>query len=275
MASIGISTVNGFESEEDFDSFPKVSELSKPQRRVLGVLVEKAYTVPESYPLTVKSLISGSNQKSNRSPITNYTEDAILQAVEELRAMGLVAVVHTESGRTERFRHYVRKRFPFTEPQLAILTELLLRGRQQMGELRARASRMVPIESLQELKKEVEGLLSLGYVQVDGPLERRGVEIDHNFHMPGENAKMAYRSDSGSDEGASSSDDEDGNEETPRRESSPSSTAGSTAVSTQVTRELSALQDAHRELTAELEELRQQVVELKENLADLRRSLGA
>jgi len=257
--------VNSFDAEQDFESFPPVKELSKPQRRVLGVLIEKAYTVPESYPLTMKSLIAGCNQKSNRSPVTNYTEDAIIQALDELRSLGLVAVVHTESGRTERYRHYVRKRFPFTESQLAILTELLLRGRQQMGELRARASRMVAIESLPDLKKEVEGLLEQGYVQIDGPIDRRGVEIDHGFYLPSENAKMAYRAES-VDDSAPESANEVPSAPTAYRSAAPTA---------DVTEEIISLREANRELRAELEELRQHVTSLQDDLTDLRQSLGA
>lgn len=253
--------MNGFDVEQEFENVPPAKELTKPQRRVLGVLVEKAYTVPESYPLTVKSLIAGCNQKSNRAPITNYTEDAIIQAIEGLRSMGLAAVVHTESGRTERYRHYVRKRYPFSEPQLAILTELLLRGRQQMGELRARASRMVPIESLADLKSEVEGLLEMGYVQVDGPLDRRGVEIDHNFYPAGENSQMAYRHETAAEPTGTSADGD-----------LPSGGTRANSISSD---ELADLREANQELRSELEELRQQMSELKDDLAELRRSLGA
>jgi uncharacterized protein YceH (UPF0502 family) len=252
--------VNGFNDDEE--QFAPVRELSKPQRRVLGVLIEKAYTVPESYPLTVKSLVTGCNQKSNRAPVTNYSEDQVVQAVEELRPLGLVAVVHTESGRTERYRHYARKRFPFTEPQLAIITELLLRGRQQLGELRARAGRMVPIESLADLKQEIEGLLENGYVQVDGPLDRRGVEIDHNFHLPSENARLVPQT--GSSSGAPATTYESGEEES--RPATPRSFSPA---------EEQKWEAAHQALQQEVAELRQTVGELQDNLAELRRSLGA
>ena len=257
--------MNGYETEQDTESYPPVKELSKPQRRVLGVLIEKAYTVPESYPLTIKSLISGCNQKSNRSPITNYSEDNLIQTLDELRGMGLVASVHTESGRTERYRHYIRKRFALSEPQLAILTELLLRGRQQLGELRARASRMVPIESLQDLKKEVEGLLQQGLVQVDGPLDRRGVEIDHNFHLASENARMSVRAE------VSSSARVPNEAEDLEEESNSTSSRSSGSFTT----ELESLRDSNDELRAELDSLKRQVEDLKEDLLQLRQSLGA
>ncbi len=173
------------------ENAPPITELSKGQRRVLGTLLEKAYTTPEGYPLTLKSLTAGCNQKSNRHPMTDYSEDDVLEFIDQLREMGLVAVVHTESGRTERYRHYMRKRFTLTEPQLAILTELLLRGRQSVGDLRARASRMVAIESLDDLRKALRGLASQNYLQASGSLDRRGVEVDHNFYQAGENKRIA------------------------------------------------------------------------------------
>ena len=131
--------------------------------------------------------------------MTDYSEDDVLQIVDELRQLGLVAVVHTESGRTERYRHYLRRRFTLTEPQVAILTELLLRGRQTVGDLRARASRMVAIENLDDLREALRGLISLNFVQSSGPLDRRGVEVDHAFYSPQESKKLVWNAAAESD----------------------------------------------------------------------------
>lgn len=173
------------------ETYATVRELSRPQRRVLGTLLEKGFTTPEQYPLTLKACTTGCNQKNNRDPISNYSEDQVLEVLDDLQQMGLVAVVHTESGRTERYRHYVRKRFDFSEPQLAILTELLLRGRQSLGELRSRASRMVPIESLDILRSALRDLMEAGVVESDMPLDRRGAEVDHTFYPINEKRRMA------------------------------------------------------------------------------------
>ncbi|QDT38643.1 DUF480 domain-containing protein [Stratiformator vulcanicus] len=188
--------------DEQIDPFH--GELNRVQRRILGTLSEKAFTTPAQYPLTPKALLTGCNQTSNRSPVTNYGEDQVQTALDELQENGLLAVVHTESGRTERYRHYLRKRFPLSEPQLAILTELLLRGRQTVGELRARAARMVPIEGLGELRTELQGMIDLGYVRSSGPLERRGVEVDHALYTASERATSSMDTLSGDvDEAAS------------------------------------------------------------------------
>ncbi len=174
----------------EVETAPDVKELSRPQRRVLGTLLEKGFTTPDQYPLTVKSCTTGCNQKNNRDPISHYSEDQVLEVLDELQQLGLAAVVHTESGRTERYRHYMRKRFNLTEPQLAILTELLLRGRQSLGELRGRASRMVPISSLEDLRRELQGLIDAGFVESDTPLDRRGAEVDHTFYPASEKRRQ-------------------------------------------------------------------------------------
>ncbi len=180
-----MNDANSAESER-----PPIETLSKLQRRLLGVLIEKGITTPEYYPMTPKALAAGCNQKNNRAPLTEYSEDDVIRGTDELRELGLAAVVHTESGRTERFRHYARKRFPFNEPQLAIMTELWLRGRQSLGDLRTRASRMQAIDSLDLLRNELQNLLAAGYVQANGPLESRGVEVDHNFYLPEEKKSL-------------------------------------------------------------------------------------
>jgi uncharacterized protein YceH (UPF0502 family) len=178
-----METMEGAGQEE---SFPVVRELTSNQRRVLGALLEKAFTTPDQYPLTVKSLTAACSQKSNRDPVQEFTEDEVAEALTELQGLGLVAEVHTDGGRTPRYRHLMRKRFTLTEPQFAILTELWLRGRQQMGELRTRAGRMAPIESQEELRAALQSLLADGFVRASGPLERRGVEVDHGFYPAGE-----------------------------------------------------------------------------------------
>ena len=242
------------------ENTPPITELSKGQRRVLGTLLEKAYTTPEGYPLTLKSLTTGCNQKSNRHPMTDYSEDDVLEFIDQLREMGLVAVIHTESGRTERYRHYMRKRFTLTEPQLAVLTELLLRGRQSVGDLRSRASRMVAIESLDDLREALRGLTAQKYLQANGSLDRRGVEVDHNFYQPAENKRLAMG-------GTEIDDDEPETSRTPALSTSqvprtpPSPTVGSPAPADQ------------SELLSRITSLESEVLRLKGIVDDLVRDL--
>lgn len=174
----------------------QIRELSKIQRRVLGALMEKAFTTPDQYPLTLKATTTACNQKSNRSPVVGYSENQVQDALDSLREDLLVAEVFTGGGRTPRYRHYMRNKFDFSETQFAIMAELLLRGRQQPGELRTRASRMRKIDSQDELRSELTGLQEMGYVQANGPLDRRGIEVDHTFYLPKEGMDIGTSMDS-------------------------------------------------------------------------------
>jgi len=167
------------ESEEPQNA---IRELTKPQCRVIGALMEKAFTTAEQYPLTLKALTSACNQKSNRDPVTSYDEGIVVRTLDELRELSLIAEVFTDGGRAPRYRHYMRYRFDFSESQFAIIAELLLRGAQQPGELRTRASRMIRIESQDELRSDLSSLQEKGFVRSNGPLDRRGVQVDHTFY---------------------------------------------------------------------------------------------
>lgn len=229
--------------------------LTRHQRRVLGVLVEKAITTPNQYPLTLKGLTTGCNQSSNRDPVVNYTEEQCEQYLDELRALGLVACIHTDGSRVEKFRHYVRKAYPFTEPQLAIMTELWLRGRQQPGELRTRASRMAEVESQEQLRAELTSLMDQGFVQADGPLDRRGVLVDHAFYPPHEVQRMERRA-AESHTGAPTHEPAHDTRSAPR--------GGTSELEGEVER-----------LAVEVQELREKLTRVVDELAELRRSLGA
>lgn len=235
--------------------------LSRKQRRVLGTLVEKGLTTPDQYPLTIKATTSGCNQKSNRDPVTEYDEDAVQRTLDELREMGLVGEVHTEGGRTSRFRHYMRQRTTITEPQLAIMTELMLRGRQQLGELRTRASRMHEIDSLEKLRAELQTLMDQGLVRANGSLERRGVDVDHNLYPDGEN-RVEMTPLNESDEPA----------ERPAAAPTPSPRM---AVASESSGRSAALEGEIGKLKDEVAQLREQLGELRDEVSELRRQLGA
>ena len=265
------------------DQLPPITVLSKSQRRVLGVLIEKGITTPEYYPLTLKALTTGCNQKNNRSPLTESSEDDVLRAVDQLREMGLAAVVHTESGRTERYRHYARKRFPFNEAQLAIMTELWLRGRQSVGDLRTRASRMHDIPTLEQLREELKTLQAQGYVQANGPLDVRGVEVDHNFHKPDEGKTLVVGNwPTTSDE---VKEDNTGSAHVSKNTAVPlerfpnspvvSSAPISESRAAMLERMLVAMQTANSELSERLTATEQALSQLTERFEALRRELGA
>lgn len=249
----------------------QIKQLSKIQRRVVGVLMEKAFTTPEQYPLTLKSTMTGCNQKSNRDPVASYSEGQVQDALDQMREDLLVAEVFTDGGRAPRYRHYMRHKFDFTEAQFAIIAELLLRGRQQPGELRTRASRMVRIDSQDQLRQELTSLQEKGYLQSNGPLDRRGVEVDHTFYLPRE----------GMDIGHSPTTTTSSNSETETDEvtSTPAQTQATVAASSPSVSPVS--DEAIQELRATIQEqasvihgLESLLSELDERLQKLERDLG-
>jgi uncharacterized protein YceH (UPF0502 family) len=134
-------------------------ELTPDESRVLGVLIEKSTTTPEQYPLSLNALTSGCNQKNNRDPVLTMSEDAVFDAVESLRGKGLVIRIEAGAGsRVHRFRHNATDTLHVRAGELAILAELLLRGPQTQGELRGRASRMAPMDSLDVVRDMLRAL---------------------------------------------------------------------------------------------------------------------
>lgn len=115
--------------------------LNELEVRVLGALIEKELATPEYYPLTLNALTSACNQKSNRDPVLTLEEADVVRALDALRLKQL-AVVSAEGGRVAKYRHILAEKFRLSPAELALLAELLLRGPQTAGELRARAERM-------------------------------------------------------------------------------------------------------------------------------------
>jgi len=157
--------------------------LSMTERRVLGVLVEKQKTT-DTYPLTLNAVITGSNQKSNRDPTMNLSSQAAEEALTELQKKGLVMKII--SGRVDKWRHLLYETWMVSSVELAVLTELLLRGAQTEGELRARASRMDDIPDLKALHQVVTPLTERKLVVYLTPERRRGTMVTHGFHDPQE-----------------------------------------------------------------------------------------
>lgn len=246
-----------------------IRQLTRLQRRVLGTLMEKGFTTPDQYPMTVKGATTGCNQKSNRDPITEYSEAEVADALEQLRQLGLVAEIFTDGGRAPRYRHYARHKFDFNESQFAIICELLLRGRQQPGELRTRASRMVKIESQDQLKADLQSLQDKGFVQSNGPLERRGVEVDHTFYLPKENMTLSA---------ASLPPDEEPAESAPRPVPAATAVRSASATPAQIpsmeTGLLKVLQNQLAEMTAQMETLQSAMEAIQQRLDRIERDLG-
>lgn len=241
----------------------QIKQIPRAQRRVLGVLMEKAFTTPEQYPLTLKAVTTGCNQKSNRSPVVSYSEGEVQDSLDALREDLLCAEVFTDGGRAPRYRHYMRHKFDFSEAQFAIIAELMLRGRQQLGELRTRAGRMVRIESLDALRTELQGLQQMGYLQASGSLERRGIEVDHTLYTDKEASRQPAMM-------APALDD------TPSAAPPPAQAAAqpAAAIPQASSGELEELRTLVKEQAEEIRQLASTVSDLEDRLQKLERDLG-
>jgi len=154
--------------------------LNRTQRRVVGVLIEKAKTTPDSYPLTLNAITTACNQKSNRKPQMDLDPDEVLLTLDELRDRR--AVVEVRSGsRVSKYRHLMYDWLGVDKYELAVLAELLLRGEQTVGELRSRTARMESIAGISALMPIIESLVAKNLV-VEVTPPGRGQIVDHALY---------------------------------------------------------------------------------------------
>ncbi len=161
-----------------------IRPLDPIERRVLGTLIEKGKTTPDQYPLSLNSLVSGCNQKSNREPVMTLDEERVSRALGRLRECGAIAEVFG-SGRIARYRHLAYEWLGVEKEELSILGELLLRGEQSEGDLRGRVSRMDPIPDLTALRGHLDRLAARGLVVWLSP-PGRGRLLTHGLLPPDE-----------------------------------------------------------------------------------------
>ena len=131
-----------------------VPTLSLLETRVLGTLVEKQHTVPDTYPLTLNALVAGCNQKTSRSPVMEATETEVQAALDSLKSANLV--LETSGGRVSRYSHNLERLLQVPTQAGAILTSLMLRGPQTAGELRISCERLHSFSDI----SAVEGFLA-------------------------------------------------------------------------------------------------------------------
>ena len=133
-------------------------ELTTEEVRVLGCLMEKEAATPEYYPLTLNALVTACNQTSNREPVVSYDGDVVTEALDRLRDLKLIRVVHPSSGRAVKYRHVLDEALGLGSEQRAVLTVLMLRGPQTLVELRTRTERLHPFESTDDVDAVLDGL---------------------------------------------------------------------------------------------------------------------
>src|ERR1700722_11386113 len=134
-------------------------KITAVEARVLGALVEKEITTPEYYPLSLNALVNACNQKSNREPVMNLDEDAVVAAMRSLDAKELAGAANTTDSRVRKYEHRLQEGFNFTRPETAVLCVLLLRGAQTPGEIRGRAERLHHFEHLDDVQMALGKLM--------------------------------------------------------------------------------------------------------------------
>jgi uncharacterized protein YceH (UPF0502 family) len=127
-------------------------KITAVEARVLGALVEKEITTPEYYPLSLNALVNACNQKSNREPVMNLDEDAVVAAMRGLERKEFAGAANTADSRVRKYEHRLQEVFNFTRPETAVLCVLLLRGAQTPGEIRGRAERLHHFEALEDVQ---------------------------------------------------------------------------------------------------------------------------
>ena len=135
-------------------------ELTAPELRVLGCLIEKRWTTPEQYPLSLNALTNACNQLSNREPVMSLGEDAVKWAVNSLRQQSLVRAIQPSDARVMKFQHLVTEKLDLDQSARAVLCVLMLRGPQTLGEIKTRTNRLAEFTSLGDVEAAVSGLIA-------------------------------------------------------------------------------------------------------------------
>ncbi len=157
-----------------------IAELTAPEQRVLGCLIEKRWTTPDQYPLSLNALRLACNQSTNRDPVTDYPEATVREAAQRLSKYGLARLASGHQSRATKYRHLAEEALGLGREELSVLAVLLLRGPQTPGELKARAERMAQLGSLDAVERILASLIELGYAR---RLERRPGQKEERFEQ--------------------------------------------------------------------------------------------
>jgi uncharacterized protein YceH (UPF0502 family) len=137
--------------------------LSLLETRVLGVLVEKQHTVPDTYPLTLNALVSGCNQKTSREPVIEASEAEVQATVDRLKSLSLV--MESSGGRVMRYAHNVGKVLNLPPQSVALLAVMFLRGPQTAGELRINSDRLHKFGDISSVEGFLDELAERAFVK--------------------------------------------------------------------------------------------------------------
>ena len=134
-------------------------DLSAPEIRVLGCLLEKQRTTPDAYPLSLNALRLACNQSTNRDPVTDYDEAVIRDALHRLSRRRWARLASGAGSRAPKYRHLLDEALGLPEDELAVLCVLMLRGAQTPGELKQRTERLHPLADLSAVLGALERLI--------------------------------------------------------------------------------------------------------------------
>jgi uncharacterized protein len=158
-------------------------DLTAPELRVLGCLMEKQRMTPDAYPLTLNALRAACNQSTNRDPVVQYDEATVRDALARLGHRRWTRLASYHGSRASKYRHLLDEALGIRPPEQAVLAVLLLRGPQTPGELRQRTERMHPFTGQEELDRSIEQLARRDLVV---RLERRPGQKEARFaHLLG------------------------------------------------------------------------------------------
>ncbi|WP_256006362.1 YceH family protein [Pedobacter deserti] len=132
--------------------------LNAEEIRVLGVLMEKARTTPEYYPMTINAITAACNQKTSRKPVVQYDEQTVTLTLDALKRKGLISTATGGSSRSVKYKHNFAIVFPVLPSEVAVICLLMLRGAQTPGEINTNSGRMYEFESLDEVQDVLEKL---------------------------------------------------------------------------------------------------------------------
>jgi len=252
---------------------PRWRPIPALDRRVLGVLIEKAKTTPEAYPLSVNAIRAGCNQKNNRYPLMEIEIEDVEEALSRLRELGAVGEV-LGGGRVSRFRHYSYEWMGVDKAELSVMAELLLRGAQTEGELRGRVARMEPLPDLNALRPLLTSLKAKGLVLALTP-EGRGAAVTHLLYEEREldKVKAQFAAEASAQGSAQSSSSSSAGSSSSASSSAAHSHAAPTPQTATSAASLSPQPPAAAANQHEIDDLKRQLTELRAEVASLRKDL--
>jgi uncharacterized protein len=221
--------------------------LSAAETRVLGCLLEKQRTTPESYPLTLNALRLACNQSTNREPVVDYDDEILREALHRLERRGYVRLASGRGSRAPKYRHLLQEALPLAEDEHAVMCVLMLRGPQTPGELKQRAGRMHRFGGLDDVHDTLRLLTGRGLV---AQRERRPGQKEERYAQLLQESEDVGSTPGGAGGTLAAGDDEEWGS---RRDARDDPARG-----------------GQEDPQAEIEELRERVERLERELAELR-----